>query len=123
MPGVVLDAVAVADLLHHLEIEHRALVQALRLEELALGLELAAVPRELGLDRLDRLLGAIARRDEVRLRVDRDLVVLAQGLAGQRIEGRQRVDFVAEELDAERQVLVRRVDLDDVAAHAERRRG
>ena len=38
--------------------------------------------------RLDRLLGAIARRDEVRLRVDRDLVVPAERLARQRIEGR-----------------------------------
>jgi hypothetical protein len=35
MPGVVLDAVAVADLLHHLEIEHGPLMQALRLEHLA----------------------------------------------------------------------------------------
>jgi hypothetical protein len=35
MARVVLDAVAVADLAHHLEVEHRALVQALRFEQLA----------------------------------------------------------------------------------------
>ena len=45
VPGVVLDAVAVSDLLDHLEIEHRPLVQAVGLEDLALGLELAPVPR------------------------------------------------------------------------------
>ena len=45
--------------------------------------------------------------------------MLAEGLAGERIEGGQLVDFVAEQLDPERQVLVRRVDLDDVAADAE----
>ncbi len=40
VPGVVLDAVAVADLADHLEVEHRPLVQALRLEQLALRLQL-----------------------------------------------------------------------------------
>ena len=40
MARVVLDAVAVADLLDHLEIEHRPLMQPLRLEDLALRLEL-----------------------------------------------------------------------------------
>ena len=45
VPRVVLDAVAVADLLDHLEIEHRPLVQPVGLEDLALGLELAAIPR------------------------------------------------------------------------------
>ncbi len=36
------------------------------------------------------------------------------------IEARQLVDLVAEQLDAHRRLLVRRVDLHDVAAHAER---
>ena len=40
MPRVVLDAVAVADLANHLEVEHRPLVQPLRLEQLAFRLEL-----------------------------------------------------------------------------------
>src|SRR5207302_1727867 len=43
-----------------------------------------------------------------------------QRLAGERIERRQLVDVVAEQLDAEPRLLVRRVDLDDVAADAER---
>ena len=36
---VVLDAVAVADLAQHLQVEHRALVEPLRLQQLALALE------------------------------------------------------------------------------------
>ena len=36
MARVVLDAVAVADLANHLEVEHRPLVQPLRFEQLAL---------------------------------------------------------------------------------------
>ena len=43
----------------------------------------------------------------------------ADDLAGERIEPRQLVDFVAEQPDAKRVLLVRRHDLDDVAAHAE----
>ena len=50
MTRVVLDAVAVADLLDHLEVEHRPLVQALRLEQLALLFELGAADGELVLD-------------------------------------------------------------------------
>ena len=52
MPRVVLDAVAVADLLDHLEIEHRPLVQPLRLEQPAFVLEDAAPLGQLGLDGL-----------------------------------------------------------------------
>ena len=40
MARVVLDAVAVADLPDHLEVEHRPLMQTLRLEQPAFALEL-----------------------------------------------------------------------------------
>ena len=120
VPRVVLDAVAVADLTDHLEVEHRPLVQPLRLQQLAFLFEISAVLLELLLDRFHRQLGPIARRDEVRLRVDRHLVELADHLAGQRIEPRQLVDLVAEQADAERVLLVGRDDFDDVAADAER---
>ena len=120
VPRVVLDAVAVADLAHHLEVEHRALVQPLRLEQLAFRLELPAALRELGLDRLDRQARAVARGHEVRLREHRHLVDAPEHLAGERVEPGELVHFVAEEADAERVLFVRRHDLDDVAAHAER---
>ena len=117
--GVVLDPVAVADLPDHLEVEHRPLVQALRLEQLAFRLELPAIPLELLLDRSDRLLRAVARGDEVRLRVDRHLVEPPDHLSGQRVEPGELVDLVAEQADAQRVLLVRRHDFDDVAADAE----
>ena len=120
MARVVLDAVAVADLANHLEIEHRALVQPLRFEQLPFALELRAPLDQLRLDGLDRLLQPRARRDEVRLRIHRHAIVAAERLAGQRIERHQLVDLVAEEPDAQRRFLVRRIHLDDVAAHAER---
>ena len=56
----------------------------------------------------------------MRFRVDRNLVVTANGFAGQRIERGEAVDFVAEELDAHALFFVRRVDFDDVAADAKR---
>jgi hypothetical protein len=40
-------------------------------------------------------------------------------LPGQRVERHQLVHLVAEQLDPDGRVLVRRIDLDDVAAHAE----
>ncbi len=116
---VVLDAVAVADFTDHLEVEHGALVQPLRFEQLAFLLQLRAALGQLGLDRLDRVAQARARRHEVRLGVDGNAVVAAQRLAGERVEGHQLVDVVAEQADAQRRLLVRRIDLDDVAAHAE----
>jgi alanine-glyoxylate transaminase/serine-glyoxylate transaminase/serine-pyruvate transaminase len=61
-----------------------------------MGLALAGVPHSNGgvaaaldqlfLNRLDRSLGPLARRHEVRLRIDGNLVVLAQRLSRQRVE-------------------------------------
>ncbi len=110
---------AVADLLDHLEVEHRPLMQPLRLEQLPFLLELTAPLLQLRLDGVDRPPCPVARRHEVRLRIDGNLVVPAQRLAGQRVEGRQLVDLVAEQLDAQALLFVRRIDLDDVAADAE----
>ena len=119
MPRIVLDPVAVADLPDHLEIEHRALVQPLRLEHPSLVLEEVAALGQLGLDRLGGVLEPIAGGDEVRLRVDGDALVAAQRLAGDRIEGGQLVHLVAEQPDPHRRLVVGRVHLDDVAAHPE----
>ncbi len=74
-------------------------MQPLRLEQLPFGLELGSIPGELFFDGADGLLRAVAGRHEVGLRIDGDLVVPPQGLSGQRIEGRQHVDFVTEQLD------------------------
>src|SRR5207237_1738524 len=74
---------------------------------------------ELGLDVPDRLVELLARGDEVPRGVDVDPVALREHLAGERVELGDALDLVAEELDADREVLVRRVDLERVAPHAE----
>ena len=75
MPRVVLDTVAVADLPHHLQVEHRALMETLGLDQPALALELRPTLGQFGLDGLDGLFGLFARRHKVRLGIDGDLVV------------------------------------------------
>ena len=47
------------------------------------------------------------------------LVEVAERLAGERVDHREPLDLVAEQLDAHRRLLVGRVDLDGVAAHPE----
>ena len=74
---------------------------------------------ELGLDALDRgahllLLGHVVRRREQHERVE-----LLDDLAGERIDRRDALDLVAEELDPDAALLVRREDLDRVAADPE----
>ncbi len=73
-PRVVLDAVAVAELAHHLHVVLGALAQAMGLEHLARALELLEAPAELGADLLDRALDRRPRRHVVRRRVDDELV-------------------------------------------------
>src|SRR5262249_30203360 len=103
----------------HLEIEHRPLMKTVGLEHLAFRLELGAVPLQLGLDALDGNLGLLTRRDKVRLGIDGELVVLTDGLSRERVERGQLVDFVAEDINDEPEVLVRRINFDNVAPYAE----
>ena len=67
---------------------------------------------------LHRLVGC----DVVARRVDAKTVRLSDDLAGDGIDPGQRLDLVAEHLDPQERFLVGRVDLERVAAHAERPR-
>ena len=118
---IVLDAGARAGGLEHLQVEARALLQPLRLQQPAGLLQLGQPADQLFLDRLDRLVERRARRHIVRIGVDLDRLQVAGLLAGQRIEFGDGLDLVAEHGDAPRRVFqVGRKDLDRVAAHAER---
>ena len=119
--AVVLDSGAGAGLAEHLQVEVGALAQPLRLEQAAARLELAAALLELGLDPVHRALELLARGDVVARGEDGELVAHPQDLAGERVEVADRLDLVAEELDPGRDLLVRRLDVDDVAAHPEAR--
>src|SRR5207248_2663951 len=75
---------------------------------------------ELGADLLHGHEEALAGGDVVRAGIDGQAVELAGGAAGDRIDARDLVDLVAEELDADGVVLVGGPELEDVAADAER---
>ncbi len=117
--GVVLDPRAEAELLEHLEVERRAHAQSLGFEQLLLRLELFETLLELVLDRADGPLHRLGARDVMRRGKDRHGVQSLDHIAGQRMEHVERLDLIAEHLDADRVLLVHRDDLDRVAADAE----
>ena len=71
------------------------------------------------LDAADRALHPLRAGDVVGGREDVHLLLLADDLAGERVQGVDPLDLVAEELDPDRELLVDRDDLDGVAAHPE----
>ncbi|CAM5533100.1 hypothetical protein SALBM217S_00878 [Streptomyces griseoloalbus] len=116
---VVLHAGAGADLAEHLDVVRGAHAQPLGLEELALLLQLREALAELLLDVVDRALQPLGARDVVGGGEDVELLVVADDLAGERVQRGQRLDLVAEHLDADGELLVDREDLDGVAADTE----
>ena len=118
--GIVLDALANADLPQHLDVVLRALLDALRLQQLAFAFEVFHSRRQLRLDVLDRPLHLVRRHNVVGGGIERDVGEHALYFAGERVHLRDAVDLVAEKLDAHH-VLARigGVDLHHVAAHTE----
>ena len=76
--------------------------------------------RQLGANQLDGALERRALGDEVLRRIDRRALERRDRLAGEDVDLRDALDLVAPHLDANALLLVRREDLDRVAAHAER---
>ena len=117
---IVLDAGAAAGRLDHFEIVGGALLEPLRLQQLALGEELVEADLQVALDLLDRLQQGRPRRHVMAVGVDLDRLQRGGLLAGQRVDLVDRLDLVAEQRDAPGAVLVmRREQFDRVAAHAE----
>ena len=117
--GVVLDPVAEADLLHHLQVVAGAHAQALGLEQLALLLELLQPLLQLDLDALDGQAHPLVAGDVVAGRQDHQLVDDIELLAGERVDQHDALDLVAEHLDADGVLLVGGVHLEGVAPHPE----
>src|SRR5215218_3647771 len=123
MPRIVLDAGAVAELAHHLQVVLRALPEAVGFEDLALLIQLGGALLELRLDVPYCYREPVLVGDEVSGRVDGQGVRLAQDLTRQRFYLGHVLDLVSEEGDAVDGVLVGRVDLEYVAPHPERAAG
>ena len=119
VPRVVLDPGAAAHLAHHLDVVGGAHAQPLRLEQLAGALQLGEPLGQLGLDTRDGAFHPLLARDVVARREDIEFLVLADHLAGQRVQRGQPLDLVAEHLDPDGEFLVLRDDLDRVAPHPE----
>ena len=94
---IVLDPGAAAGGLDHLEVEGGALLQALGLQQLAVGHQPVQALLELGLDGGHRLAERRARRHVVAVGVDLDGRQVGGLLAGQRVELGDRLDLVAEQ--------------------------
>ena len=117
---VVLDPVAEAELLHHLEVVLGALPDPVRLEHLPLRLEHAHLlgSSSARMSSTARSIVGFEVTYSVAGQID-EVVELREDLAGERVEVRDRLDLVAEERDPVRGLDVRRLHLDDVALHAE----
>ena len=118
-PRVVLDPVAEAELLEHLDVVLGALPDPVGLEQAALLLEQRDLLLELVADLVHRPIDRRLGRDVLGRRPDRQVVELREHLAGERVEVRDLLDLVAEHRDAVCRLARRGLHLDDVAAHAE----
>ena len=112
---------AIADLAQHLHVEQRALLEALRLQELAPRLEEAQPLPQLFQDARDGALRLVGGRDVVAGGIDARAGDGARGDAAERVERRQLLDGVAPQLHAQRLRLGGGgEDLDHVAPHPKR---
>ena len=104
-PGVVLNAGAVAQLLHHLYVVHGALLDALGLDELALLLKVGHPLLQLLIDLLDSSVHLLLGSDIVGGGPDGDMAEFADGGAGDHVDFRDAVDFIPKKLHPDGGVL------------------
>ena len=119
MPRIVLDTRACADLLEHLEVIRRAHRQALRFKLLALLAQLGRAVLEFGSYGIDGSRQPFLTRDVMGRGEDVHVMHPFDHIAGEGMQRGNRVDLVTKELDAHRELLIDRNDLDGIAAHAE----
>src|SRR5690554_7254940 len=106
MPRIVLDSVAEPGRDDHLDIKLRALLKPLGLEQAPLADHLGEHLFELGLDRVQRASFSLRRNHIMAIGIDRDLVELFQAFAAKGIDAPDRLNLVAEKLNANRLVLL-----------------
>ena len=112
---VVLDPRAVTQFRHHFNIEQGALLQTLRLHQLAGLAQFLEAQFQIHLDLIDGIQDDIARRGVVSSRVDGQSRHPSQHRTGQRIKPGKGIDLVVKQLHAHRLALrLRRKDIDDL---------
>ena len=104
-PGIVLDAGAIAQLLHHLHVVHGALLDALGLDELVLALEKGHPLLQLLIDLLNGRVHLVLGGDIVGGGPDGDVGQPPDGGAGDHVDLADAVDLVPEELHPDGGVL------------------
>ena len=97
-PGVVLNAGAVAQFLHHLHVVHGTLLDALGLDELALLLKVGHPLLQLLVDLLDSGVHLLLGGNVVGGGPDGDMAELADGGAGDHVNFRDTVNFIPKKL-------------------------
>ena len=120
MPRIIFDAVAKAHLLQHFEIVFGAHAQPLRFEQLGLRFKIDNAMFELVANGTERAIEFVGRGDELFRWIKRDDAERFMGVAGEGIEARDGVEFVAEKFEPDRFLIGGgRINFDHVAAHAE----
>lgn len=117
--GVILDARAETQFLQLLQVELAPHLDALSLEQFAFLLELGDAQAQLLANGEHGRIDFLLRGRELLAREDVDGLQRLEGVARQRIEPREALQFLAEELDAQSVFGVGRVQFHDIATHTE----
>ena len=119
MPGVILHALAVTHLVEHLKVVLGALLQPLRLQQFAFAIETIQPISEFRTDRLNRIVQAIFRSDEVLRRINVDVLQALQNLSGGGVHVADRLHLITKQLNPNQPIVVGRTNLQHVALHPE----
>ena len=117
--GVILNAVAVAHLLQHLQVVGGALFQPLGLQQPPLQIEQIQPFAELGADLLDRPLQPLLRGHEVLGGIDVDGVHALQNLTAGGIHIANCLHLIAKQFDPHQPIFIGGPDLEHIAPHPE----
>ena len=117
---VVFNPRAVAQLVHHFEVELRTLAQTLLFQQLVVLQQSLTPLRQFNFNLFHRLDDTLARGDVVGFGINGEARDRRLNMTGQRIEQRQALNFLIEQLNAQRDIVrLRREDINHLAAHAE----
>ncbi len=98
---IVFDTGAITELAHHLDIVHRTLMDALRLDQLMLPLKILHSVHHFALDHFDGAFHFFRRRDVVRSRVNSRMREVFNRHACHDIDLADSVNLIAEEFDTD----------------------